>query len=133
SQSGLPSPHLYYLLVMLFRRLPRSTLFPTRRSSDLDGIQVPSLSVSSSRSFIGKASQNPKTGVERVCHQSVVNGFAVSNEFFEVLLVFEEIHKANANLHTLPFRLRYLAGQGLRFLYCPPCGGHVLQLHVHIA
>src|SRR5260370_14953753 len=81
-----------------------------------DGIQVPRLTVSRPRAFIGKASQNPKTWLERVRHQSVVNGFTVGAEFVEVLLVFEELHKAGTDLHTLPFRTGYLAGKRLRFL-----------------
>src|SRR5438309_1008973 len=78
-----------------------------------DGIQVPSLAVSRPRAFVGKASQNPKTRVERARHQSVVNSFTVGDEFVEVLLVFEEFHLAGADLHTLTFHVGYLAGERL--------------------
>src|SRR5437899_12348337 len=76
-----------------------------------DGIQVPSLTVYRPRAFIGKTSQNPKARIERVRHQSVVNGFTIGDEFVEVLLVFEEFYVASADLHSLPFRLGELAGK----------------------
>ena len=98
-----------------------------------DGIQIPGLTVSRSRSFIGKTPQNPKTWVARARHQSVVNGFTVGDEFVEVLLVFEEIHEAGTDLHTLPFGPGYLAGERLCFLQCRSRSRHVLQLHINIA
>ena len=124
------------ILVGMSQIMMRSGIVWRNRQRSLverDGIQIPSLTVSGPWAFIGKASQNPKTWVERASHQSVIDGFPVGNEFVEVLLVFEEIHEASTDLHAAPFGLGYVAGERLRFLQCGSRCGHVLQLHVNIA
>src|ERR1700730_7458749 len=69
------------------------------------GIEIPGLSVPGSGSFISKATQDPKTRFERARHQSVVDGFAVGDEFVEVVFVLQEFHQSRADFHFLSFRV----------------------------
>src|ERR1700719_3083864 len=76
-----------------------------------NGVEIPGLTVSGTRSFVGKASDDPKARVERVGHQGVINGFAVRYEFVEVVFVLQKFHEPLADFHPLPLLLGYRTGE----------------------
>src|SRR6266404_3906285 len=107
------------VLVRMSQIVMRSRIAGSNRQRgwiERDGIQVSGLAVSCPWSFVGKAPQDPKARVQGIRHQGVINGFAVGDEFVEVLFVLQEFNQPRADFHPLPLRLGYRTGERPRFL-----------------
>ena len=76
-----------------------------------DGVHVARLAPAGHGSFVGKPAQNPKSRVCRISHQSVIDGFAIGDKFFYVLLVLEKIEQLGPDFQALTLGIAYNRGE----------------------
>src|SRR5439155_9858475 len=73
-----------------------------------DGVHVARLAPAGYGSFVGEAAQNPKSRVYRISHQGVIDGFAIGDKFFYVLLVLEKIEQLGPDFQALTLAIAYI-------------------------